>query len=178
MSKPRIIAIWQQCDIQIAESASDGTWPTGADAFQSVGIIKEKATTLESTEGETLELKSTGGHTVDIVETEGSLQLKTTTIEPTSLYKVLGLTDTDLTDTVEQGIKTHVVDKRFAVKLTPKRVGGIGYKFPVTQVSIKPGGSEEEGGSAEITFNVIKPADESVAWYTRFKKAAAAGGAG
>lgn len=178
MSKPRIIAIWQQCDIQIAESASDETWPTGADAFQSVGIIKEKATTLESTEGETLELKGTGGHTVDIVETEGSLQLKTTTIEPTSLYKVLGLTDTDLTDTVEQGIKTHVVDKRFAVKLTPKRVGGIGYKFPVTQVNIKPGGSEEEGGSAEITFNVIKPADESVAWYTRFKKAAVAGGAG
>lgn len=178
MSKPRIIAIWQECDIQIAESASDETWPAGANAFSSVGVIKEKTTTLEATEGETLELKSTGGHTVDIVETEGSLQLKTTTIEPTSLYKLLGLTDSELTDTVEQGIKTHVVDKRFAVKLTPKRVGGIGYKFPVTQVSIKPGGSEEEGGSAEITFNVIKPADESVAWYTRFKKAAAAGGAG
>lgn len=178
MSKPRIIAIWQECDIQIAESATDETWPTGANAFSSVGVIKEKATTLEATEGETLELKSTGGHTVDIVETEGGLQLKTTTIEPTTLYKTLGLTDAELTDTVEQGIKTHVVDKRFAVKLTPKRIGGIGYKFPVTQVSIKPGGSEEEGGSAEITFNVIKPADESVAWYTRFKKVAAAGGAG
>lgn len=176
MSKPRIIAIWQECDIQIAESSSDETWPSSDSAFSSVGVIKEKTTTLEATEGETLELKSTGGHTVDIVETEGSLQLKTTTIEPTSLYKVLGLTDAELTDSVEQGIKTHVVDKRFAVKLTPKRIGGIGYKFPVTQVSVKPGGSEEEGGSAEITFNVIKPADESVAWYTRFKKAAAGAG--
>ena len=176
MSKPRIIAIWQECDIQIAESATNETWPSGDSAFSSVGVIKEKTTTLEATEGETLELKSTGGHTVDIVETEGSLQLKTTTIEPTSLYTVLGLTDSELSDSDEQGIKTHVVDKRFEVKLTPKRVGGIGYKFPVTQVSIKPGGSEEEGGSAEITFNVIKPADESVAWYTRFKKAAAGAG--
>ena len=176
MSRPRIIAIWQECDIQIAESATDETWPSGDSAFSSVGVIKEKTTTLEATEGETLELKSTGGHTVDIVETEGGLQLKTTTIEPTTLYKTLGLTDTELADSVEQGIKTHVVDKRFAVKLTPKRIGGIGYKFPVTQVSVKPGGSEEEGGSAEITFNVIKPADESVAWYTRFKKAAAGAG--
>lgn len=176
MSKPRIIAIWQECDIQIAESETAETWPAGDNVFSSVGVIKEKSTTLEATEGETLELKSTGGHTVDIVETEGGLQLKTTTIEPTTLYKTLGLTDTELTDSVEQGIKTHVVDKRFAVKLTPKRIGGIGYKFPVTQVSVKPGGSEEEGGSAEITFNVIKPADESVAWYTRFKKAAAGAG--
>lgn len=176
MSKPRIIAIWQECDIQIAESETAETWPASDSVFSSVGVIKEKSTTLEATEGETLELKSTGGHTVDIVETEGGLQLKTTTIEPTTLYKTLGLTDKDLTDSVEQGIKTHVVDKRFAVKLTPKRIGGIGYKFPVTQVSVKPGGSEEEGGSAEITFNVIKPADESVAWYTRFKKAAAGAG--
>lgn len=83
MSKPRIIAIWQECDIQIAESSSDETWPSGDSAFSSVGVIKEKTTTLEATEGETLELKSTGGHTVDIVETEGSLQLKTTTIEHT-----------------------------------------------------------------------------------------------
>lgn len=175
MSKPRIIAIWQECDIKIAKSKDDETWPAEAE-FTSVGVIKEKTTTLESSEGETLELKSSGGHTVDIVETEGGLQLKTTTIEPNSLYKLLGLADDELTDAKEQAIKTHVVDERFAVKLTPKRVGGVGYKFPVTQVSFKPGGSEEAGGSAEITFNVIKPADESVAWYTRFKKAAATGG--
>ena len=174
MDKAKIIAIWLECDIEIAKCKNDESFPT--EGLESIGTIKNKSTTLEATDGESLELKSTGGHTVDIVETEGSLQLKTTTIEPTSLYKVLGLTDAELTDSVEQGIKTHVVDKRFAVKLTPKRIGGIGYKFPVTQVSVKPGGSEEEGGSAEITFNVIKPADESVAWYTRFKKAAAGAG--
>lgn len=176
MSNSRIIAIWQECDVKIAPAKDDESWPTTDSEFTSVGVIKEKTTTLEATQGETLELKSTGGHTVDIVETEGSLKLKTTTIEPNELYKILGLTDNDLSDTVEQGIKTHVVDKRFAVKLTPKRVGGIGYKFPVTQVSIQPGGSEEEGGSAVITFSVIKPADEDTPWYTRFKKAAAAGG--
>lgn len=172
MSKPRIIAIWQECDIKLAKASADEKWPTSEESLAPIGVIKEKTTTLEATEGETLELKGSGGHTVDIVETEGGLQLKTTTIEPNSLYKVLGLTDTELSDSAEQGIKTHVVDERFAVKLTPKRVGGIGYKFPVTQVSVKPGGSEEEGGSAEITFNVIKPADEDTPWYTRFKKAA------
>lgn len=169
-SKPRIVAIWQECEIEIAPALDTETFPT--EGLASIGVIKEKTTTLETSDGETLELKGSGGHTVDIVETEGGYALKTTVIEPDALYKTLGLSDTDLA-TGEQDIKTHVVDARYAVKLTPKRVGGIGVKAPVTMVSFKPSGSEEEGGAAEVTFTFIKP-QASATWYTRFKKAASA----
>ncbi|WP_300948946.1 hypothetical protein [Paramuribaculum intestinale] len=168
MEKAKIIAIWLECGIDIAPCTADESFPTTG--LESIGTIKNKSTTLEATDGETLELKATGGHTVDIVETEGGFALKTTVIEPTKLYKALGLTEDDYDTKGRMKVKTHVVDGRYAARLTPKRVGGMGIEVPVTQISFKPGGSEEEGGSAELTFNFIKGQQDY--WYERFKKAA------
>lgn len=166
-NRARIIAIWLECAIEISPALDTEAFPTSG--FESIGTIKTKTTTLETTDGETLELKGSGGHTVDIVETEGGFALKTTVIEPTKLYKTLGLTADDYDSTGKMKVKTHVVDGRYAVRLTPKRVGGMGIEAPVTQISFKPGGSEEEGGSAELTFNFIKGQQDY--WYERFKKA-------
>jgi hypothetical protein len=165
-TKARIIAIWQECQIDIAPASEDESFPTTG--LTDIGKIKEKSTTLETTDGETLELKSTGGHLTDIVETEGGFALKTTVIKPTALYKTLGLTDDDYDTTGKMKVKTHVVDGRYAVRLTPKRVGAMGVEAPVTQVSFKPAGSEEEGDSVEVTFNFIFGQQEY--WYERFKK--------
>lgn len=174
MDKTKIIAIWLECDIDIAKCEADESFPkTG---LESIGKIKNKSTTLEATDGETLELKSSGGHTVDMAETEGGFALKTTVIEPTKLYKVLGLTEDDYDSTGRMKVKTHVVEDRFAARLTPKRVGGMGIEAPVTQISFKPGGSEEEGGSAEVTINFLFGQQEY--WYERFKKLASTTGAG
>ena len=93
MEKAKIIAIWLECGIDIAPCTADESFPTTG--LEGIGTIKNKSTTLEATDGETLELKATGGHTVDIVETEGGFALKTTVIEPTKLYKALGLTEDD-----------------------------------------------------------------------------------
>lgn len=169
-NRTRIIAIWLECTIEIAKALAAETFPSTG--LESIGTIKNKSTTLEATDGETLELKGSGGHTVDIVETEGGFQLKTTVIEPTKLYKALGLSEDDYDATGKMKVKTHVVDERYAVRLTPKRVGGMGIEAPVVAISFKPGGSEEEGGSAELTFKFIKGAANY--WYERFKKAASA----
>lgn len=168
-NRARIIAIWLECDIEIAPTPEDESFPTTG--FESIGAIKQKSTTLEATDGESFELRGTGGHLLDIVETEGGFALKTTVVEPTKLYKTLGLSPDDFV-AGKQKVKTHVVDGRYAARLSPKRVGGIGVEAPVTQISFKPGGSEEEGGSAELTFNFIKGAQDY--WYERFKKAAPA----
>lgn len=171
VSKTKIIAIWLECDIEIAPTPENESFPT--EGLEGIGVIKQKSTTLEATDGETLEVKGTGGHLVDIVETEGGFVLKTTVIEPDKLYKTLGLTADDYTTTGKMKVKTHVVDGRYAFRLSPKRVGGMGIEAPVCQISFKPGGSEEEGGSAELTFNIIKGAQDY--WYERFKKTAATG---
>lgn len=172
-AKTRIIAIWLECTIDIADVTADESMPTTG--FESIGTIKNKSTTLEATDGETLELKSSGGHTVDMVETEGGFAIKTTVIEPTKLYKALGLTADDYDATGKMKVKTHVVEDRKAVRLAPKRIGGMGIEAPVCHVSFKPTGSEEEGGSAEVTFNFLFGQQEY--WYERFKKLNAATGA-
>lgn len=163
-----IISIWQECDIEIGDVTATEAFPSTG--LANIGTIKEKSTTLESTDGESLELKSSGGHVVDTVETEGGFFLKTTVIEPTALYKSLGLTEDDYDATGKMKVKTHVVTDRKAVRLTPKRVGGMGVEAPVCQVSFKPAGSEEEGGSAEVTFKFIF--GQQGYWYERFKKVA------
>lgn len=174
MDKTKIITIWLECAIDIAPCTADESFPK--DGLESIGTIKNKSTTLEATDGETLELKSSGGHTVDVVETEGGFQLKTTVIEPTKLYKVLGLSEDDYEASGRMKVKTHVVEGRYAARLSPKRVGGMGIEVPVTQISFKPGGSEEEGGSAELTFKFIRGQQDY--WYERFKKLPANAGAG
>lgn len=165
----KIIAIWLECDIDIAKAKDDETFPT--EGLESIGVIKEKSTTLEASDGESFKLNKTGGQIVDMVETEGDFELVTTVIEPTKLYKTLGLTDEDFDDKGRMKIKTHVVEDRYAVRLTPKRVGGIGIEAPLTQISFKPTGSEEEGGSAEVRFKFLFGA--AGYWYERFKKLAA-----
>ena len=165
----KVIAIWLECDIDIAKAKDDETFPI--EGLESIGVVKEKSTTLEASEGESFELKKTGGQVVDSVETEGGFELVTTVIEPTKLYKKLGLTDDDYEQTGKMKVKTHVVEDRYAVRLTPKRNGGMGIEAPLTQISFKPGGSEEEGGSAEVRFNFLFGA--AGYWYERFKKGAA-----
>ena len=165
----KIIAIWLECDIEIVKAADDENFPKSG--LESIGVIKEKSTTLEATDGENLELKKTGGKVVDSVETEGGFELVTTVIEPSKLYKTLGLTEDDYDASGKMKVKTHVVEDRFAVKLTPKRVGGMGIEAPLCQVSFKPGGSEEEGGSAEVRFKFLF--GNAGYWYERVKKTAA-----
>ena len=85
-----------------------------------------------------LELKGSGGRTVDIVETEGGFLLKTVVIKPTALYKALGLTEDDYDSKGRMKVKTHIVQKRKAMRFIPLRVGAMGIEAPVTQVSFKP----------------------------------------
>ena len=171
MDKAKIIAIWRECSIEIAPVSADESQP--ATGYESIGTIKEKSTTLEATEGETMELKSSGGHTVDQAETEGGFTLRTTVIEPTKLYQSLGLTEDDYDTTGKMKIKTHVVDNRYAVRLKPSRIGARGVEAPVTHISIKPAGSEEEGTSAEVTFTFLF--GQKGYWYEYVKRVAETG---
>jgi hypothetical protein len=170
MEKSQIIAIWLGGKCEIAPVTEDESMPS--EGFVEIGISKQKQTTLEATEGESFELKGSGGSTVDIIETEGGFQLKTVVIKPTTLYKTLGLTEDEYDASGRMKVKTHVVEKRFAMRFTPKRVGAMGVEAPVTQVSFKPGGAEEEGDSAEVTFKFIHGAQDY--WYERFKHTGAA----
>lgn len=155
---------WSKCSIEVGKTKSGDTM---ADSLTDIGVIKDKSSTLEPSDGETLEIKATGGETVAKETQEGGLLLKTRVIEPDdTFFDLFGL---GKTGSEGYEVNTHIVSDNFSVKVTPKNVGAVGIIAPKTNVAIKPGWSEEEGHYADVEFEILKT---DTVWYKRFKKAA------
>lgn len=171
--RQKIIMAWSKCGIDIAQTGEDDAF-NGTD-MKSIGVIKDKSTTLEPSDGDVLEMKATGGETVAKEVQEGGFTLKTRVIEPgEELYKMLGLGEEVTEESEEKGdfkVKTHLVSGDWSVKVTPKNVGARGIKVPLASISFKPGYSEEDGNYADLEFEILKGAQDY--WYSRFKKTAA-----
>lgn len=158
---------WSECEIEIGKT---GAQDAMAATLTSIGTIKDKSSTLEPSDGDTLEAKKTGGHTVAKETQEGGFVLRTRVIEPTNALEVmLGLATSEADN--ESNVKTHIVADNWSVKVTPKNVGARGIKAPKTNVSYKPGWSEEEGNYADLEFEILFGAQDY--WYTKFTKQAA-----
>lgn len=164
-----IIMSWSKCKIEIGEAANGGAAMPAA--LASIGVIKDKSTTLEPSDGEVLEMKQTGGRRVAKEDGEGGLVIKTRLIEPSDdFYATLGLGSVDSTSS-ELQVKTHVVSKNYGVKLTPKNIGAKGIKAPFTSVTFKPGYSEEDGHFVDVEFEILQGAADY--WYSKFTVSAA-----
>lgn len=166
----KIVMNWSKAEIAIAKSSGDGTIPA---ALESIGVVKDKSTTLESSEGEELKAVATGGIVVASERSEGGYSLKTRVINPADeLYEKFGLGKV----TAEKlDVITHVVVDNYAVRVTPKNIGATGIEAPHTSVSFLPGHSEDEGSYVDITFNILPVLDDNFnvsKWYSRFKKKA------
>lgn len=160
-----IVMGWSECSIEIgATGASEAM----AIALQSVGVIKDKSSTLEATDGEVLEMKRSGGKLFKKERLEGGFVLKSRIVEPSDeLFVILGLGQV-ATDELE--VKTHIVNGDYSVKVTPKNVGAKGIKAPRTSVSFKPGWSEADGHYVDIEFDILQT--QAGKWYSRFTKTA------
>lgn len=157
------IMAWSKCLVEIGKTGEQDVMAT---SLTSIGVIKDKSSTLEASEGEALEAKATGGELVAKEVSEGGYQLKTRVIEPTEeLLTMLGLGETESGDF---NVKTHVVEGDWSVKMTPKNVGAKGIKAPKCSITYAPGWSEEEGNYADLTFDILK--GEGNFWYSIFTK--------
>lgn len=179
MAKKKKIMAWSKCKIRIAPTPEDDSMPT-TDNLTSIGTIKDKSSTLEPSDGDVLEAKATGGTTVAKETQEGGYTLKTRVIEPEDeLLEMLGLGELDK-ESDDFKVKTHVVEGEFSVEVEPKNYGAKGIRAPKTNVSYKPGWSEEEGHFADLEFEIIKTDKENENenyWYSKFTKKKPAAGA-
>lgn len=179
MAKKKKIMAWSKCNFRIAKTPADDSMPA-SDALKGIGTIKDKSSSLEPSDGDVLEAKATGGSTVAKETQEGGYTLKTRVIEPDDeLLETLGLGELD-PESEEFKVKTHVVEGEFAVEVEPKNYGAKGIRAPKTNVSYKPGWSEEEGNYADLEFEILKTDKENEAdnyWYSKYtkKKPAATG---
>ena len=165
------IMAWSRCKFEIGKTASnDGMATTLTD----IGVIKDKSSTLEPSDGESLEMKATGGETVAKETQEGGYSATTRVIEPTKeLLVLLGLGEEVTAEGAGKGdfnVKTHIVDGDWSLKITPKNVGAKGIKAPKTNITYKPGWSEEDGNYADLTFEILK--GDAGYWYSIFEKPA------
>lgn len=168
MAVKKKIMAWSECTFEIGKTADDDSMAT---SLTDIGVIKDKSSSLEPSDGDSLEMKSTGGHTVAKETSEGGFTATTRVIEPTDeLLTLLGLGTAD-TENSEFKVKTHIVDGDWSLKITPKNVGAVGIKAPKCNITYKPGWSEEDGNYADIDFEILLGAAEY--WYSRFKKVAA-----
>lgn len=167
---------WSKCKFEIGKTGSDDAM---ASSLTDIGTIKDKSSSLEPSDGESLEMKATGGETVAKETQEGGFTATTRVIEPdSSLLTTLGLGSvvTEGTDNGDVKVTTHIVDGDWSLKITPKNVGAKGIKAPKCTITYKPGWSEEDGNYADIDFEILK--GDAGYWYSIFTKAAASAGTG
>lgn len=161
------IMAWSKCKFEIGKTTDDSMTTNLSD----IGTIKDKSSSLEPSDGESLEMKATGGELVAKETQEGGFTATTRVIEPTAeLLTLLGLGEV----AAEGGdikVTTHIVDGDWSLKITPKNVGAKGIKAPKTTITYKPGWSEEDGNYADIDFEILK--GDAGYWYSIFTKAAA-----
>lgn len=165
-TQKNIIMAWSECSFEIGATGDGDVMATD---LTDIGTIKDKSSSLEPSDGDSLEMKSTGGHTVAKETLEGGFTATTRVIEPTDeLLTLLGLGET-----ADDGfnVKTHIVDGNWSLKITPKNVGALGIKAPKCNITYKPGWSEEDGNYADIDFEILLGG--AGYWYNRFKKKAA-----
>lgn len=166
MATKKIIMAWSKCKFEIGKTKDDDTMAT--ELFD-IGTIKDKSSTLEPSDGESLEMKATGGETVAKETQEGGYKATTRVIEPTdTLLANLGL-GAAATEGGDFKVNTHIVDGDWSLQITPKNTGARGIKAPKTNITYKPGWGEEDGNYADIDFDILK--GDAGYWYSIFTKA-------
>ena len=144
------IMAWSKCAIEIGKTGESDAMAT---ALTSVGVVKDKSATMESAEGDSLEMKSTGGETVGSERQEGTVTITCRVIEPgKELYTLLGI---GAASEANIAVQSHVVADEYSVKVTPNKVGAWGVEAPKCSVSVSAGWSEEDGNYVDLSFGVL-----------------------
>lgn len=162
----KTIMAWSKCKVEIGKTGDNDAMAT---SLTDIGIIKDKSGELNPSDGDTLEMKATGGEIVAKETTEGGYTLTIRVIEPTNtLRTTLGIGAAAETGG-DFNVTTHIVEGDWSVKVTPKNTGATGVKAPKTSITYKPGWSEEDGNYADIDFEILK--GDAGYWYSYFIKA-------
>ena len=160
------IMAWSKCKFEIGKTGENDAMAT---ELTDIGVIKDKSSSIEPSDGDSLEMKATGGELVAKEVLEGGFTATTRVIEPTEeLLTLLGLGSAASSGGDFQ-VTTHVVEGDWSLKITPKSTGAKGIKAPKTNITYKPGWSEEDGNYADIDFEILK--GDAGYWYSIFVKA-------
>lgn len=152
MSQFNRIMSWSKVRAYIGKTPAAETMAT---SLTEIGPVKDKTCVLETSEGDTLEMKATGGELIGYEEQEGTTTVTVRIIEPREdLYTLFGIGTADAgAHTVN--VESHLIPDYYSLELEPKNVGGYGIRAPKCSVSFRPGYSEEEGNYVDLVFGIL-----------------------
>lgn len=159
----KIIMSWSKCKIEFGKTGVDDAMAT---ALTELGTVKNKSTSLTTEDGEALIAVASGG--VVVAKEEGEHSYKITTRIMEMPFEVeTALTGAVIDESGDLVVSSNVISDDYSVKVTPKNIGSTGIKVRRSHVSFKPGTSEEEGQFVDVTFEIMKTADNEL--YRKFK---------
>lgn len=156
---------WSKQRSFIGKTGANDAMATDA-TLTEVDGIKDKSSSLSTSEGDKLSMYATGHELVDEEVAEGDYEVTFRVIEPEdTLLTLLGLGSAD-GEGGDFSVTTHIVEGFWSLLLVPKNIGAKGIKAPKCKISYTPGYSEEDGHYADLKFKVIKGVGGT--WYKRF----------
>lgn len=123
-----------------------------------LGTLKNESTTTASEEGETKELKATGGELIESLVGEGTFKITTVLVEPDWRVMKQFLPSEDYTEGGKTGlrVKSMVSPDYWSVKLVGYAPGTASLAVRKCKVGIAQARSETEGTALTFTFTAFK----------------------
>ena len=146
---------WGEVHMFIAETNSTETFPADLLTMDEIGVVKDGTTTIETTDGEVLELKREGGILYDKLEKESTFQINCTLIDiPEETAEKLW--DMDKTGGKIR-VKSTMSGKKWAVGFAAVKVpGSRTFEVPKSTIKMTPSYSSSEGWSCAVAISVLQ----------------------
>ena len=158
---------WGKITLNVAEAGTDENMPSSLD---SLGIVEEDSFSLETEEGEKIQLFGSGHVLVDEKQLENIETLSCQVIVPSleQITKFWDVTKTGSGDTEKYTVHSTVANKHYAVQFLPELEGAIKLEAPKTNPVCKLSFEEKKGWLLAISFSLISvktTAGKSVKFY-------------
>jgi hypothetical protein len=146
---------WGEVNAYIAEMNAGETFPAMS-AMDDIGVVKDGTTSIETQDGEVLELKREGGILYDRLEKEATYTLNLTLIDIPE-ETATKLWDIDVTDPGKIKVKSTVSGKKFSVGFAAVKVpGSRTFEIPKCTIKMTPNYSSTEGWSCVLKISILQ----------------------
>lgn len=149
---------WGEVHLFIGEPGAGDTMSAN---MEDLGIIDESGITIETSDGESYELKDINGKVHDKLVLEPSLSIIATLLKPSEATrgKFWEMEEEGEGNNRKVWVKSMIPTKKYSVRLAvPNRPNTETFEAPYCSVTMKPYWSKEKGFTAEVRFDILEGA--------------------
>ena len=124
-----------------------------------LGLIDESGISIETSDGDSYELKDINGKVHDKLVLEPTLSMTATLLKPSeeTRGKFWEMEEEGSGDGRKVWVKSMIANQKYSVKLAiPNRPNTETFEAPYCTVTMKPSWSKEKGFTAEVKFDILE----------------------